>query len=671
MYYSSFGILAFILHQIINRDVLKNGKNEPADSPHYRYRQFLISLMVFYLADLLWGFLVDSKIRALAYVDTVVFFMTMALSVVLWTRYVVAFLDKKGIKSTSFLAAGWGILGFVILGLVINFFDPFIFAFTEDALYIPQFGRYILLVAQVLLFVLISIYSLFVSLRSEGRESVHYMAVFVSGGVMAVFVVIQTFFPFAPFYTIGCFIANCLVHVYVEEDERDVQRKIIEDAEKQKSIYSQIASSLATDYDAIYYINIETGKFLEISASDSYRSLDVPSMGKDFYNETRENVIRYVHPDDRAFAESMYFKETMLKNLQGRRSYSYQYRIMAGDEVRYYRFTVMLSDDGDHFVVCDKDIQDTITAETENQRKSVTFSQIAESLASNYDVIYYVDMKSGEYAGFTSSNIYGGLKVDESGSDFFSDTKKNIAVVIHPKDRDRMFSVMDKDYLLTALDERKQFIVQYRLLIDGRTQHTRLSARRPSDPDHVIICIENIEEEIKREREHLRALNTEKELARRDELTGARNKTAFTELEQSIQDNIDNGMTYLPFAVAVCDVNDLKKINDTEGHKAGDDHLRASARMLFEIFDHSPVFRIGGDEFAIFLRGEDYTSRGKLMERLHTAVLSNRDRHDGPVIASGMSEYDPQGDTSFDEIFERADHMMYEDKRRLKSGDKV
>ena len=72
MYYSSFGILAFILHQIINRDVLKNGKNEPADSPHYRYRQFLISLMVFYLADLLWGFLVDSKIRTLAYADTVV-----------------------------------------------------------------------------------------------------------------------------------------------------------------------------------------------------------------------------------------------------------------------------------------------------------------------------------------------------------------------------------------------------------------------------------------------------------------------------------------------------------------------------------------------------------------------------------------------------------------------
>ena len=93
--------------------------------------------------------------------------------------------------------------------------------------------------------------------------------------------------------------------------------------------------------------------------------------------------------------------------------------------------------------------------------------------------------------------------------------------------------------------------------------------------------------------------------------------------------------------------------------------------MLFEIFDHSPVFRIGGDEFAIFLRGEDYTSREKLMERLHTAVLSNRDRHDGPVIASGMSEYDPQGDTSFDEIFERADQMMYKDKRRLKSGDKV
>ena len=53
----------------------------------------------------------------------------------------------------------------------------------------------------------------------------------------------------------------------------------------------------------------------------------------------------------------------------------------------------------------------------------------------------------------------------------------------------------------------------------------------------------------------------EKELARRDELTGTKNKTAYAELEKNIQSNIDNGIEYLPFAIAVCDINFLKKVN--------------------------------------------------------------------------------------------------------------
>lgn len=290
MYYSSFGILAVIHHLILNHDVLKNGRKEASTGSRFRYRQFLSALMIFYISDLLWGFLVDSKIWILAYADTMLFFAAMALSVLLWTRYVVAFLDKKGIRSASFLTAGWAIFAFVMLGLIVNFFRPAIFTFTEDTTYMPGYGRYILLVLQFLLFVLISVYSLFISIRSEGRDKIHYMAVCASGTVMAVFVVLQTFYPFAPFYTIGCLIANCMLHVFVEEDEKKEQDRITADAREEKERYSQISASLATEYDAIYYIHIETGNYMEISAGRSYRSMNVPKAGEDFYKETRENA---------------------------------------------------------------------------------------------------------------------------------------------------------------------------------------------------------------------------------------------------------------------------------------------------------------------------------------------------------------------------------------------
>ena len=669
MYYASFGILAVIHHLILNKEILREGNKYPANSPHFRYRQYLIALLVFYIADLIWGFLEQSRIRPLVYADTVLFFATMAMSVVLWTRYVVAFLDKQGIRSTSFLAAGWIIFAFVILSLLINFFYPVIFTFTEDGTYIPYAGRYILLAAQFLLFSLITVYSLFVSLKTTGRDRVHYRAVCLSGGAMTVFIVFQTMYPFAPLYTIACMMANCLIHVYVEEDEKNERDRITADAEKDRERYSQIATSLAKDYDAIYYINIENGTFFEVSSSEAYRTLDIVQYGIDFYAETRENARRLAHPDDRDFAVSMYYKDTMLKNLEGKKSYSYKYRIMIDDEARYYQFVVILSDDGKHFVLCDKDIHDTITAETallEKQQANITFTRIAESLASNYDVIYYVDILSGQYTGFTSHNIYGELKINEYGNNFFDDAATNVSRIIHPKDREKILKVIDRDHMLSLLEGRKRYSVEYRLIINDSSQHTRMIIRKSSEGKHFIIGVENINEEVKKEKEHLRALNTEKELARRDELTGTRNKTAYTELEKSLQSSIDNGVDYLPFAIAVCDLNDLKKINDSKGHKAGDDYIRSSARLLCRIFDHSPVFRIGGDEFVVFLKGEDYTARNRLMEQLHSTVLSNLERHDGPVIASGIAEYKPESDTSVTDIFDRADHLMYEDKRELK-----
>ena len=191
--------------------------------------------------------------------------------------------------------------------------------------------------------------------------------------------------------------------------------------------------------------------------------------------------------------------------------------------------------------------------------------------------------------------------------------------------------------------------------------------RKSSDSEHFIVVVENIDEEVRKEREHLKALNSEKELARRDELTGTKNKMAYTELENSVQNNIDNGVDYFPFALAVCDINDLKKTNDTDGHKAGDELIKAAASLLCDIFDHSPVFRIGGDEFAIFLRGNDYHNREGLIKKLKEKVLENLEGGSGPVIAAGMSAFEQGRDRSVSEIFERADNLMYEDKSALKN----
>ncbi len=110
----------------------------------------------------------------------------------------------------------------------------------------------------------------------------------------------------------------------------------------------------------------------------------------------------------------------------------------------------------------------------------------------------------------------------------------------------------------------------------------------------------------------------------------------------------------------------LKKINDTLGHKAGDEYIRSACEMLCRYFKHSPVFRIGGDEFVVLLQGGDYEARETILREFNALIEENI--REGRVVASlGLAVYDHGKDQSFHEAFKRADDLMYERKMQLKS----
>ncbi|MBQ6401907.1 MAG: GGDEF domain-containing protein [Firmicutes bacterium] len=120
------------------------------------------------------------------------------------------------------------------------------------------------------------------------------------------------------------------------------------------------------------------------------------------------------------------------------------------------------------------------------------------------------------------------------------------------------------------------------------------------------------------------------------------------------------------FGVVVCDVNGLKKINDTLGHKAGDEYIRSACMLLCEYYKHSPGFRIGGDEFVVLLQGRDYEARNDILRDINVQIEHNL--ANGKVVASlGQAEFDRDRDESFHEVFKRADDLMYVRKMQLKS----
>ena len=155
-----------------------------------------------------------------------------------------------------------------------------------------------------------------------------------------------------------------------------------------------------------------------------------------------------------------------------------------------------------------------------------------------------------------------------------------------------------------------------------------------------------------------------------DSLTSVRNKSAYTEYKQKLQERLDKEED-MDLAVAIFDCNYLKEVNDTYGHEKGDIYLKNACQLVCKVFDHSPVFRIGGDEFAVFLTNEDFKNRDKLFrtfeQKQHDINLSAENKWDEINIAFGMALFDPDIDDALIDTINRADKAMYDYKAKVKA----
>ena len=155
MTYSSVGIMALIIHLVINFDVLRGRSiRDHRAAPSRSYRYFLYSLTLFYLSDSFWGIFYEARLPILSYAATVFFFFTMALSILFWTRYVMDYLRLKGISRLFQRFTGWIIFTIQILEVLINFFWPVLFSFNEAGEYHPHSLRYFSFTLQMVMFLL-------------------------------------------------------------------------------------------------------------------------------------------------------------------------------------------------------------------------------------------------------------------------------------------------------------------------------------------------------------------------------------------------------------------------------------------------------------------------------------------------------------------------------------
>ena len=449
--------------------------------------------------------------------------------------------------------------------------------------------------------------------------------------------------------------------------ERAQIRAAYEQARSEGNTYAQIARSLAADYIALYYVDLDTEEFIEYSSEAGAESLAVERHGSDFFASARQDARTALHSADQERFIELFHRERLVRELDEHSNFIFTYRLMAdGVPIWVSMKASRMENDSRHIIIGVNNVDAQMRQQKTMERireEQATYARIT-ALTGDYICIYTVNPETDRFLEYTAKASYEGLGLAKEGEDFFTQAREESLRTICPEDVDMFNAMFRKSKVLEEIAQNGIFSMRYRLMIQDKPRYVSLQAAivQEKDGPQIIIGINDIDAQARREEEYARTLSNAETRASRDALTGVKNKYAYVDAEQQLDREIEDGTA--EFAVSVFDVNGLKEVNDMLGHQAGDQLLRDACKMICDTFKHSPVFRIGGDEFAALSRGQDYESINRLVGAM--AARNARNGETGEVVvACGMAKYQ-KGDACVEDVFRRADAQMYQNKRMLK-----
>jgi diguanylate cyclase (GGDEF)-like protein len=297
------------------------------------------------------------------------------------------------------------------------------------------------------------------------------------------------------------------------------------------------------------------------------------------------------------------------------------------------------------------------------KRERIIYSHVT-ALTGDFICLFAVNAKTNHYLRYVLAEDYKYVGLHDEGDDFFQEVCNYGIKSIYPDDQEEFLESFTKERILDSIEDSGSFQLNTRLRHNDQAKyvHMKITLTNEDDIPRFIVGIIDVDTKVRRDQKYSESLAEMNRLANFDALTGVKNKYAYADAETKL--NLQIQRNDAPdFAIIVFDLNGLKKINDTFGHQAGDDFIKDGCKMICNYFQHSPVFRIGGDEFTVIAQGSDLDHLAEIMTTIEKTNVRNQ-REGKVVIASGASRF--QGDSEVADVFKRADSKMYKNKRFLK-----
>lgn len=695
MAYSAIGLLALLVLLIENQDILLNHNNAFNKPSWHAYRRFLFAVLIYYIVDTLWGIIQMCELAPLLFADTSLYFVAIGAGVLLWTQYTIVYLEERNIFGRFFMYAGRVVAALTVAMVVANMFVPIMFWVDTNANYYALVGRYVVLVSQILLLLLLSGYALssVITHRHANKQEERYRTLAAFGLVMATFLLAQLFYAYLPLYSVAYLLGTCLLRATIIGHEKEEYRRELEEARQIAALtemraikrenqqtkaaykeamstsaeYKSVVNALAKDYFDLYYVDLLTDEWVEYGSRTAVGSQDAKRHGTDFFSESRKNAAVLLYTEDQKEFIETFNKQAILHKIQTNGAFICYYRLMVNGVPTYVSLKATCTDDDERHLIIginnvDAQMRDRRAAEHAKEERKAYMR--LHALSGNMVVIYLIDPADNSYTEFSASRGYNELGFATQGTDFFKAINKDSLKTVHPQDLEMLRTQLSKQNVLRAIERDGSLTLDYRLVSKDLPGHVRLKVVEVEEDGKnlLLVGLFDVDAQVQLEQERKRDLFEAKHKAIQDALTGVKNKHAYVEAEGQLNQRIQNHEAP-SFALVVCDVNDLKQVNDTQGHKAGDLYIRKACATICNVFKHSPVFRIGGDEFVILCEGHDYEHIPELLQNMDVANVRTTETGN-PQIAYGMARF--EDDNNVEDVFDRADKLMYEHKAELK-----
>ena len=334
MYYSVIGMIAIVLHLIMNHEFIKRDKNRSGINK--AYRRFVFASLLYFTTDVLWGILNSFKLSTLLYIDTVVYYISMALTIAFLCDYVTKYLHLRSGFGKFITVFGQVFAVLEILLLAINHFVHIFFWIYPDGTYQAYVYRYIALYMQVFLCLLLAIQTGVVMIKATAEEKKRYFTIFFFCSAMCGAIVLQILYPLLPIYAIGLLIGSGIIHTFVNEGEIEEQLRVLQ--------------SMADIHYTMHVIDLLKDTVQEFTAGQDVKAIvnhteGALEMMRDVINavtvdEYLESVLQFT--DLSTLAERMRGKKTIAKQFVGRQTGWVQAMFIATETDHYGKPTKVI-----------------------------------------------------------------------------------------------------------------------------------------------------------------------------------------------------------------------------------------------------------------------------------------------------------------------------------------